>query len=254
MGKDENKYYNPFEIIQLEKISDHITNIGRKFDMKINVSLARNVNDNRYCFYTEYEYSINGYKRTSIKRGFDYYLSIESIGKTTDGNKTFVRIGTADFYVFMRALEEVIGWFTEVRWSKSFATKNGKLVLTMDRPAPRYVTGLPMNKIIGFDLIVLEEYTVQPGVRIMIGDEDTYTDITVDTLFGIYGALMNFNMFMSAQIMLASLNIPLGTNRVNLIESSISNKLPTESKKMDSLSTSGINGRRIGNPTIQDLE
>lgn len=254
MSNTEDKYYDPFEIIQLEKISDHITNIGRRFDVKINVSLARSVNDNRYCFYTEYEYSINGYKRTSIKRGFDYYLSIESVGKTTDGNKIFVRIGTADFYAFMRALEEVTSWFTDKRWSKSFATKNGNLILTTDRPSPRYITGLPMDKIIGFDLIVINDYTVQPGVRVMIGDESTYADVTVDTIFGLYGALMNFNMFMSAQTMLASLNIPLGTNRVNLVQSSTSNKLPTEAEKMVMPSTSGINGRKIGKPTIQDLE
>ena len=253
---DENKYYNPFEIIQLEKISDHVVGIGRKFDIKMNVSLAKNTNDNRYCFYTEYEYAINGHKRTSIKRGFDYYLSIESIGKTADGNKTFIRIGTADFYALMKALEEVISWFTDRKWSKAFATKNGRIILTSDRPAPRVITGLPMNKILGFDLIVIDGYVSQPGVRVMIGDDNTYTDISTDDVFAIYGALMNFNMFMSAQTMLASLNIPLGTNRVSLIENATnrtSNKLPTESEEIVHKTVS-INGRRIGRPTIEDLE
>lgn len=249
---DENKYYNPFEIIKLERISDIITHIGKNYVVRINVSLSKSVNDNKYLFYTEYEYDINGHKGVSIKRGYDYYISIESITKNSNGNKLFIRIGLAEYYVFVSALEEVITWFIDKKWSRAFAKKDGKIIMTSDRPNPKSVRGLPMNKSITFDLIVLEGYISQPGVRIIF-DDDFYADVSADVIFSLYSAFSNFNMFMSAQTMLASLGIPLGVNRINLNNPSTSNPLPSNSEEVPKVSS--IEGRKIGGKsTLEDLE
>ena len=60
----------------------------------------------------EFEYTINGHARTSIKRGFDYYLSIESLTKNANGDRAFVRIGVTEYYSFMKAIMDVMDWFT----------------------------------------------------------------------------------------------------------------------------------------------
>ena len=251
----DNKYYEPFEIIKFEKISDDVVHIGRNYIIKINANLAKTVNDKRYLFYKEFEYTINGHARTSIKRGFDYYLSIESLTKNANGDRAFVRIGVTEYYSFMKAIMDVMNWFTDKKYANVFAKKNNELILTANRPATRYVYGLPQNKFLSFELIVLEGYITQPGVRITVGSEDMYTDVPADAIFGIYGALVNFNMFMSAQTMVSSLGIPLGTNRINLNDSNKNNSLPTESEKVSIQKTSSIEGRRIGGITsITDLE
>ena len=249
---DENKYYNPFELIKLERISDIITHIGKNYVIRINVSLSKSSNDNKYLFYTEYEYNINGYRGVSIKRGFDYYISIESITKLTNGDKVFIRIGLAEYYIFIKAIEEVISWFTDKKWARAFVKKDGRIIMTSDRPNPKSIRGLPMNKSITFDLIVVEGYTSQPGVRIVF-DENHYTDVSADTIFSIYSAFYNFNMFMSAQTMVASLGIPLGTNRVDLSDIAKSNLLPSHPESVPKASS--IEGRTIGGKTtLKDLE
>lgn len=250
----EKDYYNPFEIVKLEKISDDVTHIGRNYVIKINATLGRTNNEKRYVFYKEYEYTIGKYIRTSIKRGFDYYLSIESINKPADGEKVFLRIGVTEYYGFMEAIKDVMGWFTDKRWSNTFAKKDGKLIITSDRPPTRTIYGLPMNKYISFDVTIVDGFVPQPGVRITLGDESIYTDVSADVIFGIYGALVNYNMFMSAQIMVSSLGIPLGTNRVNLHDNTRSNALPSDPPMVDVPKVSTIEGRRIGQPRIEDLE
>ena len=254
---EEKNYYSPIELIKHEKKSDDVVQMGRNYVFKINATLAKVNNEKKYTFYKEFEYNINGHVGVSIKRGFDYYLSIESLIKNENGNKAFVRIGTGEFYALMEALKEVISWFTDKRWKKVFVKKDNTLIMTSDRPATRYIYGLPQNKFLAFELIVVDGYIPQPGVRVTVGSEEFYTDITTDVVFQVYGALMNYNMFMSAQIMVSSLGIPLGTNHINLNDNTKSlNIVPNEAPKAEAPpKVSSIEGRRIGGAkTLSDLE
>ena len=50
------------------------------------------------------------------------------------------------------------------------------------------------------------------------------------------------------------MGIPLGTNRVNLHDNTRSNALPSDPPVVDVPKVSTIEGRRIGQPRIEDLE
>lgn len=251
---EEKNFYNPLEIIKFEKISDDIHHMGNKLMIRICANLARVNNGTRYYFYKEYEYNINHYQRVSVKRGFDYYVSIEEVVKPTNGrNKIFIRIGPSEFIGFFEMIKESTKWFTG---KKIYAKKGGELVFSTPTIPSKSLSELPMGITLTLAPAILDNGREQkPGVQIIV---DTGKDIvdfymTVDNLFGVYGALINYNMFMSAQTMVSSLGIPLGTNRVDLSDSDNSNPLPQQAPtKRD---TSSISGRVIGGVRkIDDLE
>ena len=256
--EDKRNYYEPFEIIRFEKISDDVTHMGKNLVIKINANLAKSYNGNRYFFYKEYEYAIGSYRRVSVKRGFDYYLSIESSSKPKDKDKLFIRIGTGEFYGFMKTLEGVIEWFTSAKYKKLFAKSKGELLITESVVPTKELSGLPMGITMTFNPTVIDTgYEFKPGVHLLVDTGKEYYDyeITVDTLFSVYGALMNYNMFMSAQIMVSSLGIPLGTNHIDLEDSNRSNPLPSINEEEKIPRNNAVEGRKIGGPSkIEDLE
>lgn len=223
--------------------------------IRICANLAKINNGTRYYFYKEYEYNINHYQRVSVKRGFDYYISIEEITKPSNGrNKIFIRIGPPEFIGFFDMIKEASKWFTSSK--KIYAKKGGELVFATPTIPSKGISGLPLGVSLTLAPAILDNNREQkPGVQIIIDTGKEIVDfyMTVDNLFGIYGALVNYNMFMSAQTMVSSLGIPLGTNRVDLSDSDNSNALPQqEPVKRDN---SAINGRVIGGvKKIDDLE
>jgi hypothetical protein len=97
----------------------------------------------------------------------------------------------------------------------------------------------------------------EPGVRMTLSDDSNTSDISVDNLMGIQHVLTGFNMFMVAQSMLASLPVPIGTNRYTIDDGTAANYKSKEQQQTDQSipSTSGVQGRRIGQArTIEDLE
>lgn len=254
---ENNNYYEPFQLIKIEKISDDIFHMGRNLMIRICSNLAKSVNGNRYFFYKEYEYEIGDVSKVSIKRGFDYYLSIEEVTKPKDGrNKIFIRIGPSEFYGFIDLIQEAMKWFTSVKYKQLYAKKGGELVFGTSTIPSKTLSGLPLNMSITFAPHIIDNgKEFKPAVKIIIDNGIDIADfyMSVDNLFGIYGALVNYNMFISAQIMVSSLGIQLGTNRINMNHESKSNQLPTslESVKQD---TGGINGRVIGGDKLENLE
>lgn len=252
---DNEKYYSPFQIIKFEKISDDVHHMGRHLMIRICVNLAKTVNGTRYFFYKEYEYEHSKTKKVSVKRGFDYYLSIEEVSKAKDHDKLFIRIGPAEYYGFMDLIQEAMKWFTSAKYSKLYAKKGAELVFTSSTIPSKTLSGLPMGYSITFSPSIMDAgKEFKPSIKITVDTGMNYLDyyMTVDNLFGIYGALVNYNMFMSAQTMVASLGIPLGTNRIDLSDKNNSNPLPQpeiEKPKNDS-----INGRKIGGTKLEDLE
>lgn len=223
--------------------------------IRICANLAKVNNGTRYYFYKEYEYNINHYQRVSVKRGFDYYVSIEEVVKPANGrNKIFVRIGPPEFMAFFEMIKEASKWFTGNK--KIYGKKGGELVFSTPTIPSKCISGLPLGISLTLAPAILDNGREQkPGVQIIVDTGNEMVDfyMTVDNLFGIYGALNNYNMFMSAQTMVSSLGIPLGTNRVDLSDSDNSNPLPQqEPTKRDN---SAINGRVIGGiKKIDDLE
>ena len=238
----------PMEFFKIDKVSDDVYALGPNVILKFNVSLSKISNGKRYHFHKEYEYPSKGIPDTptlvTIKRSFDYYLSIENMQKDSNGNKVFIRIGPQEYVLFKRGLEEAISWFTDSKYAKLFARDNGKLVLVSPIPEFR-MANLPMQKYIEFMPIIIDKGMAnadkEPGIRIVLGDPSSYIDINLDRLMGLYYIISCFNMYQAALSIVNYIQRPeFGTNRFVMDAShTISQNDGTR------YGSSGINGRFV---------
>lgn len=241
-----------FDITQLNKISDEILQLGSNCTCKFNVALKKLVNDNPLFFYQEFEYT--GRKNepyVSIKKSFDYYLSIENYQKKGDTDKAFIRIGIKEFPVFKNALQICLSWFTNKKYAKLFIKVGSEI--SVAPPIPDYtISNLPMGKWLRFEPVVHETYSgnQEPALRMYLSDDLNYTDITIDTLIGFIDIMSNFNMFQVAESMIPKIIVPFGTNRIRLDNTEYYHKQPMP------VNSSGVNGRQpdiIRKKGIDDL-
>ena len=217
----ENKELIPaIEYFKVDKISDDVYALGPNVILKFNVSLSKISNGKRYHFHKEYEYHSKGISEplVTMKRSFDYYLSIENAQKDNNGNKVFIRIGPQEYLLFKKALEECVSWFIDAKYAKLFARDKGKLVLVSPVPETK-MRNLPMGKYMEFTPVIIDKGVAnadkEPGIRITLGDyEISYIDINIDRLMGLYYIISSFNMYQSAQLMINYLGRPeFGANR-----------------------------------------
>jgi len=216
-----NELIEPMEFFKIDKVSDDVYAIGPNVILKFNVSLSKMSNGKRFHFHKEYEYPSRGVPGLStlvtIKRSFDYYLSIENMTKDNSGNKLFIRIGPQEYMIFKRGLEEAISWFTDNKYAKLFARDRGKLILMP--PVPEFVMqNLPMQKYIHIQPIIIDRGMAnddkEPGIRLTLGDNSNVIDINLDRLMGLYYTISCFNMYQAALIMVNYIQRPeFGTNR-----------------------------------------
>lgn len=258
MDNKPRETYDPIEILQYEKMADDIMQLGRNSVSRINVSLNKFSNGVPYYFHKEYEYQGRNPKlrSVSVKRSYDYYISIENYTKPQGLDKAFIRIGVREFTLFKERLKEVIAWFTDKKHAKLFAkTKEGNVSVTAPVPSVD-IENLPMGKWIRFEPIVIEhdDSKQEPGVRMYLSDPLNYSDLSIDILVGYYEILRTMNMFMSAQSMVPKLSLPIATNRYSIDDGtsySYTKHIETTVPK-----TSSITGRKIGQtkPKLGDLE
>lgn len=209
----------PISYIDYDKISDDVLYLGSKLYLRMNVSLSDKAEPNsRYYFHKEFRYDsiyAPNDKFISIKRSFGYYLSLDRIDIPAGG----VMIRPQDMYLLKTKLEEISEWFS----GNTFGTKNKKLVIRIHKE-PVVIDGLASRKYLQFDPIVYVwdntgEQT--PGVRITLGDPSIYADINVDKFFAFLYTISNFNMYMSAQLLLNYLGRPqLGLNLIDMEQNS----------------------------------
>lgn len=214
----------PIDFFMVDKISDDVYVISSNAVLKFNVALSKINGGKRYHYHKEFEYPVEGVSEVkslaTIRRTFDYYLSIENPVKDSKGNKAFIRIGPTEYFLLKKALEEVISWFTDKKYENLFARYNGKLVLTNPTPSRR-INSLPMQKYIEFVPIILDKGIAnadkEPGIRMFLSSPENYTDFGVDRLMGLYYSVSTFNMYLSATNLVNYLGRPdFGTNRVVL--------------------------------------
>lgn len=251
----------PMEFLKIDKISDDVYAIGPNVILKFNVSLSKISNGKRHHFHKEYEYPTKGiseyHSLVTLKRSFDYYLSIENMQKDNFGNKAFIRIGVQEYILFKRALEVALSWFTDSKYSNLFVNDNGKLRLVA--PIPDFkISKLPMQKYIEFIPIIID-YGIsnadkEPGVRIILSDPSSYVDINVDRLMGLYYIISCFNMYQSAITMINYIERPeFGTNRFVMGNEHTLSIIDDRTKS----GASGIEGRQVnpkGSHNISLLE
>ena len=75
----------PMEFLKYDKVSDDVYVLGNNAILKFNVSLSKTTSEGkRYHFYKEFEYKARAREYdtlVTVKRSFDYYLSIENSRK-----------------------------------------------------------------------------------------------------------------------------------------------------------------------------
>lgn len=194
-----------------DMISDIIGWLGQSVCYKFVVKLgSRDKDGNRNPFHKEYTYNStysNVEKVTSIRRSFDYYLTIENTYKNV-----YIQIRQQNMIMIQSVLSQVSGLlFDENYW----AIKSKKLVVK-NKPQPIFVQNLPMGKWLSFELIVIEyEGQYDKGIRIMLSDESEYLDIRIDAFMGFVYFMNCLNMYQSALSIVNYLQRPVfGTNLV----------------------------------------
>lgn len=245
---------DPMEFIKYDKISDDVYALGPNTVLRFNVSLSKITSDGkRYHFYKEFEYSSHANECPSlvtVKRSFDYYLSIENVQKNrTLDEKAFIRIGPQDYYRFLSQLEIVYQWFTGKQFKNLYAKTKGKLILTS--PIPEIaVGGYPQNKFLRFAPVVIDKGegkdVMEPGVELDLSNYDNKVIMNFDRFAGLYYIIKNFDMYSTAQTLVNYLGFPDNMNRMSMGKTTGTKVLYAEDfeskETMDS-----IEGRTVGN-------
>lgn len=244
------KLIDPMEFYRYDRISDDVLFLGDATSLRFTVSLSKDRNGRRDYYYHEYEYpsKYNGNQTlVSIKRSFDYYLSIETSPRfdRKDEERVFIRIGMGQFLLMHDVLERVTSWFQDKKWSKLFVTLGGKLTITSNPPYER-IDDLPGNKYLEFIPIIVDrgisKADKEPGIRMYLSSQDIYCDMTVEKLFALVYVFRSFNMYQSAQEMLNYIGRPpVGTERVQLGEARGRRVLHEEHEK----EPTGISNRHV---------
>lgn len=202
----------PIQFIDYDKLSDDVLYLGSKLYLRMNVSLSNKQDpDMRHHFHREYSYD-SKYSKTrlmSMKRSFDYYLSFD---KTDLRNIVIIR--PQDMIVLQRALTRVVLWF-EDKEKNAFYVRSKKLIVKKQQPI--LVEGLAMNGYIEFQPIVIlsenDNKQQTPGLRLTLGKEDCFADITIDKFYGLLYTINTIHMYEAAQNLLNYLGRPdFGTN------------------------------------------
>lgn len=219
---EERVLIDPIEFDKVDKVSDDLYPIGPNVILKFNVSLSKVSNGKRYHFHREYEYPSRGIAEqptlVTIKRSFDYYLSIESMQKDSNGYKAYIRIGPAEYMRILQALETAMSWFTDKRYEKLFAYDGNKRIVLMN-PIPEVdIQNLPMGNYIKIYPIVIERGTTaadqEPGVRIELDSSSVYVDINLTRLVGLHYTISRCDMYQCALSIVNYIQRPnFGTNR-----------------------------------------
>lgn len=244
---------DPIEFIKYDRLSDDVYNLGPNVMLKFNVSLSKIVGDGkRYHFYKEFEYAskaIDTQTLVTVKRSFDYYLSIENMQKNrvTD-DKAFIRIGPQDYFKFLDQLEEALQWFDikNKKYKMLFARSGGKIVLCS--PIPECTSsGYPQNKFIRIVPTVIDRNEgndkMERGVEMDLSSFDNYVIMNYERLRGLYYVVSKFNMYEAAQNLVGYLGIPGGINRFNMGKTSGHGLLAGEEFAGE---IEGVNDRVIG--------
>lgn len=241
--------FEPMDFFQIDKISDDVYAIAQNLVLRFSVSLAKLANGKRHCFHKEFEYPVYNVddqkSLVTIKRNFDYFLSIENIQKEPGRDKLYIRIGPPEFTLVKRGLDTVVSWFTDKEYAKLYAFDKGKLVLT--NPIPDYtVIGLPMGKYIKFEPAIIDKGIAKadksPGVRIYWSDPSYFVEISLEKFMGLHYTFSCFNMYMAAVALLNYVERPeFGTNRTN-IEPTYKASTQSEEGRQGA---SGIQGRHV---------
>lgn len=221
--------------------------------LRMNVSLAKKLDDGRRHFYhSEFMYNTNKYIDTSkiitMRRSFDYFLTLENVKNTPDGGKESIMIRVQDMLLLRRKLHEAYQWFTDERYKELYAYSKDKLVI-LGQVNPVMIEGFPLNKKIMIEPVVIEyDNGTYEGVRLYLNDIANYADITIDKFAGLVYLIDSINMYESAQLLLNyhgrppygdyliefNSNIDTSTNIDSFTKVNTNRQIPTQKQRQKS--------------------
>lgn len=253
MKQNSNGLIEPMEFFKVDKISDVVYTIGFNTVLKFNVALTKTVEDKKYSFHNEYEFTNkHGNPSVTIKRNFDYYLSIENLQKDAGGNKLFIRIGPSEIILLRKGLDEAVAWFTHQKYANLFF-KDARGKISVTAPVPSYIIrGFPMDRAIRITPKAVtrsNEDIYEPGIEMDFGS--TQINLSVNRLMGLHYLVSNFNMYQAASEMVNYIGRPeFGTNRVYLETDNFNSKRSTyDSERVPE--TSGIMNRHVKSNSLE---
>lgn len=198
-----------------DKISDMCMWLSKEYVLKFNVILNRRTGNDPVNYYKEYGYNVNNEFRVNISRDFTYYLSIESIKKTSTGRKYMVRIGINDIYFVQYKLKEIVSWFTSETYKSLFIKNNNQIKISMKIDSA--IIKLHYDEYLEIEpsIITYNNGEQVIGVRIYVSSDYNSFFMDINTLLSFNYFISTFNMYQSAQLMLNYLGRPEnGTNHI----------------------------------------
>lgn len=201
---------------QYNKIVDDVYLLGHNAILKMNVQLNYNTdNYGKVPYHKEFEYfdQSSGSNMITMRRTFDYYLSIENLRPPDSGQKEFIRIGQPEIMLIRGGLSSAVRWFTEVEFANLYVKKKEKLILAR-KVDPIEMNQLPMGKYIVLEPTILEYNDIQsPGVKMYLSSVTNYVEMNLSRFMGFVQLMNDINIFMSAQNMLSYFGRPeFGSN------------------------------------------
>lgn len=189
-----------------DKIIDTCMFLAQNYVLKFYVELyKKSIKRGRTPFHHEVGYDTGDGFRVNINRDFNYYLAIESMARGDTGEKSQVRIYVNDIYFLKTKLHDALNWFMGDK--VIFAKKNNQIIIPT-RP-DSIVVGLSFDKYIELEPGVITMNQEQfIGVKVYMSNDATGFFMDVNTFLSFVYFIDNFNMFQSAQLMLAYIGAP----------------------------------------------
>lgn len=230
-----------------EKVSDNIYWMGNII-LRFNVILGTTNNGGyRKSFHQEYQYQSKKYKDqenlVTVRRHYDYYLSLENVSNYTYSDKEFIIIGVQDFLFFKNSIKQAANWLTN---SDIYRYKDNNIV-KVGNVDPIVVNFISFNKTITLEPIVMRSDIGLncAGIRMTIGkNKENFTDLSVDKYMGLLYIIDTFNMQMAAMTVLSYLGKDNNNiNHENIVTNTDRNNQTQKNKP----------GRFVGSNTTPNL-
>ena len=180
-----------------EKISDVLMFLSKDISLCFNVSLAyKKADGTRSHYHKEYVYSskyINKGNVVSIKRNFNYYLSID----VRDDFNNSVMITPANMIALKMKMKIVYNWMSTL-----FKYVDDKLIIS--GTWKENILYLNRTSTLKFEpnVCIYEDGTYKEGVRIYINDESLFFDLDIDRFMELYYIVDTIDMYQNAIILL----------------------------------------------------
>lgn len=189
----------------MESISDIVMILGMDSYLKFNVKLGRKKEDTTKSVFMRGYWVPSKYTNmdyvASVKRSFDYYLTIEKYGNSD----FYIQIRSTKMIIMKHVLNEAAKWLLmEDLW----AVADGRLVLK-GQPNPLVIQGMPPNN---------STIRLSPGVKewngiydkcimLTIDGIDDYMDIGSDTFMGLLYTISSIDLYSCALTIINSIPI-----------------------------------------------